>query len=68
MFKSRSKPIKIGGRALQIVQKLSADSFKTLKHTAEFLIELGHIRMMDFKELEMALKEEINKFKREREK
>jgi hypothetical protein len=50
------------------VQKLSADSFKTLKHTAEFLIELGHIRMMDFKELEMALKEEINKFKREGEK
>lgn len=45
MKKIKTKAIKIGGIALETIEKLSKTSFRTLKGSAEMLIELGKIRL-----------------------
>ena len=45
MKKIKTKAIKIGGTALETIEKLSKTKFRTLKGSAEMLIELGKIRL-----------------------
>lgn len=45
MKKIKTKAIKIGGTALETIEKLSKTTFRTLKGSAEMLIELGKIRL-----------------------
>lgn len=45
MNKIKTKAIKIGGDALETIEKLSKTTFRTLKGSAEMLIDLGKIRL-----------------------
>lgn len=45
MKKSKSKVIRIGGNALEILKELRNTTFRTYKGSAEYLIDLGKSRL-----------------------
>lgn len=48
MKKSKSKVIRIGGNALEVLKELRNTTFRTYKGSAEYLIDLGKARLEMF--------------------